>query len=64
MKLKKIKTLAEEDSNKQWALAMRDKIEELVKATNVLNVVAEIFFERFDIIKKALEGEKDGEVNS
>jgi len=64
VKLKKIKTLAEEDSNKQWALAMRDKIEELVKATNVLNVVAEIFFERFDIIKKALEGEKDGEVNS
>lgn len=62
--MKKIKTLAEEDSNKQWALAMRDKIEELVKATNVLNVVAEIFFERFDIIKKALEGEKDGEVNS
>jgi len=64
--MEKIKTLVEDGYSERWGIMthLSDKIDELVKAVNNLNVVVKICLDRINILKKILEENKDGKVNS
>ena len=64
--MEKIKTLVEDGYSERWGIMIHlsDKIDELVKAVNNLNVAVKICLDRINILKKILEENKDGKVNS